>query len=220
MRISELSVVLGLVFVTACGSGDAETPATGEDSATDDTAAAADTTTTTDAPADSSVTTDTATSTDTTTSTDAPSDTSMTTCTMSPDAGAKCNELKNSGSDVVLVITAMPIPTGTGGTIANGRYTLTEFKSYLGSLLPAGQTLNQTIEICGEVGNLVSNDKGKPEVHKTFTIKPSGTSPNLTGTCSTQMPDVAIPYASYTATATTLTLYSTTYQFSATYTKS
>jgi hypothetical protein len=218
MRFSHVCVAVGLLVLNACGGDEAETPSTTPDAADDtsatDTGAAIDSGTA----ADTTTATDTTAATDTATTTDVATD-SPSTCTMTPDAGAKCNELVNAGSDVVLVMTGMAIPTGTGGAVVNGRYVLTEFKSYIGSLLPAGQTLKQTLDICGESGQLVTNDKGKPEVHKSFTIKPTGTAPNLKQTCSTQMPDVEIPYASYTATATTLTFYSTTYQFSATYTK-
>ena len=221
MRFTYFSIVLGLVFVTACGGSDADTVATTADSATTD-----DTSTT----SDTNTSTDTMTSTDTTPATDSmvtsdvptdsPMDSPMTTCTMAADAGAMCNTLTNTAVDVVLAPTGMAIPTGTGGTIVSGRYTLTAFKSYTGSLLPAGQTLRQTLEVCGEVAQYVGNDKGKPEIHKTFTIKPTGTAPNINAVCSSPMPDVAIPYASYTATSTQITFYSTMYNFSATYTKS
>src|SRR5207253_384166 len=99
-----------------------------------------------------------------------------------------CNTLTNTASDVVLAMTGMAIPTGTGGTIVSGHYNLTAFKSYTGSLLPAGQTLKQTLEICGDVGQFVANDKGKAEVHATFSIKPTGTAPNIKTECSTEVP--------------------------------
>lgn len=113
---------------------------------------------------------------------------------------------------------AAALPTGTGGTIADGRYLLTGFDTYTGSAL-VGVTLKQTLEICGNVGQFVNEEPGKPIAHKSFTVAPTGVAPNVTTTCSTEVPDTNIPYSSYTATPTEVTFYSTTFIFSVTYTK-
>lgn len=95
---------------------------------------------------------------------------------------------------------------------------LTGFDTYTGSAL-VGVTLKQTLEICGNVGQFVNEEPGKPIAHKSFTFAPTGVAPNVTTTRSTEVPDTNIPYSSYTATPTEVTFYSTTFIFSVTYTK-
>lgn len=73
--------------------------------------------------------------------------------------------------------------------------------------------------MCAGGGQFVDDQPGKPTAHKSFTIAPAGTVPNVTTTCSTEVPDSNVQYSSYTATPTTLTFYSTALLFSATYTK-
>jgi hypothetical protein len=129
-----------------------------------------------------------------------------------------CNTLANDATNVTLVVVATPIPVGTGGAIADGLYHLTEFKGYATTPLVAGVMLRQTLAMCNGVGVFVSEEKGGT-YHKNFAVAPTGIMPNVTQTCSTQMPNVDIPYSSYTATPTTLTFYSSQYVFSGTYTK-
>jgi len=169
---------------------------------------------------DSSSSTDGGTGSDTSSATDSATnaDTSTVACTALPDAGAACNAIVNIGTDKPIVATGTALPTGTGGTIVDGRYVLTDVSSYTGSAL-TGITLKQTLELCAGVGQFVDDQPGKPTAHKSFTLAPVGTAPNVTTTCSTEVPDTNIPYSSYTATPTTLTFYSTAFVFSVTYTK-
>jgi hypothetical protein len=139
-------------------------------------------------------------------------------CTAAVDAGAACNTITNIGTDKPIVATGTVMPTGTGGTIVDGRYVLTDFSSYTGSAI-TGVTLKQTLELCGGTGQFVDDQPGKPTQHKSFLFAPVGTAPNVTTTCSTEVPDSNIPYSSYTATPTAVTFYSTTFLFSVTYTK-
>ncbi|MBK7580490.1 MAG: hypothetical protein IPI67_09825 [Myxococcales bacterium] len=139
-------------------------------------------------------------------------------CTAFPDAGAACNSLANGAAFVPVTQVATAVPTGTGGTIAEGLYHLTKIEGYTGN--PLGSlTMKQTLEICGGVGQLVGDEQGPPVYHKSFTFTTSGTGITATTTCSTQSPNVDIVYSSYTATPTSLTLYSTAVKFSVTYTK-
>lgn len=137
----------------------------------------------------------------------------------SADAGAQCNTIVNGATDVPLATVATALPTGTGGTIADGRYYLTGFTAYAGSPLK-NVTLRQTLEICGggKTGQLVNDEAGQTK-RKGFTVAPVGIVPNTVQTCQSNPTDADIPYSSYTATATTFTLYSTVYVFSATYTR-
>ncbi|MFO0667143.1 MAG: hypothetical protein U0174_24535 [Polyangiaceae bacterium] len=146
-------------------------------------------------------------------------DTGTNTCTPTADAGAACNTMVNTASVVALSTSTDPLPTGTGGTIADGHYVLTELKAYKGAAFQPGITFKQTLELCSGIGQFVSSDSGKPEYHKSFSYAPNGINPNVTQTCSSQSPNVDVPYTSYTATATTLTLFSSQLIFSVTYTK-
>jgi hypothetical protein len=80
-------------------------------------------------------------------------------------------------------------------------------------------SLKQTLEICGTVGQLIGEDDGKPQYRKTFTIMPNGIAPHDMPVCTTQSPNVEINSSSYTATSTALTLFSSMYSISVTYTK-
>ena len=132
--------------------------------------------------------------------------------------GAACNDVVQGGTDVPAAAVAGSTPTGSGGAVVDGHYFLTEFKAYTGSPV-IGVTLKQTLDICSGTLQLVEDEPSKPQYRESFTFSPSGTALNLTKTCTTESPPVDIPYASYTATATALTVYSTQYKFSVTYTK-
>lgn len=200
---------LGLAVVVACSSDDAGTkPTAGTDSGTGTEAGSSSGDGGGSSSGDSGSESDTGAS---DTGADAPA-----ACLQLPDAGASCNTLTNDATSVAIVQAGVATPTGTGGTIADGRYFLTDLQGYTGNLLGA-LTLKQVLVTCAGVGQLVSDEA--TQNHKTFTYAPAGTAPNIVTKCSTQVPDQDIPYASYTATPTTLTLYSTTYAFSVTYTK-
>lgn len=170
------------------------------------------------APGTDSSSADSGTGSDTSSSIDSSNDTSPVMCTAFPDSGAACNTIVNGGTDQAIVPIATAIPVGTGGTIANGRYYLTAFNTYQGSAL-TGVTLRQTLEICDKGGVFVDDQPSKPTAHKNFTFAPVGTAPNVTTTCSTEVPDSNIPYSSYTASPTQMTFYSSSIAFSVTYTK-
>ncbi len=129
-----------------------------------------------------------------------------------------CNAQQNVGLPVVLAPVATDVPTGTGGTMVDGRYVLTSFVGYPGNPLIVGQTMRQTLVLCGGTGQFVEGLTGAAPTFKNFSITTSGTAPTITTLC-TSMADTNIPYASYTATATTVSFYSTVFKFSVTYTK-
>lgn len=147
-------------------------------------------------------------------------DSAPTSCTPTPDAGASCNAIANTAPEIKIGAKAMALPTGTGGTIAEGRYYLTELSAYTGSPIPPGAAFKQTLELCAGIGQFVSEENGKPAYYKSFTYAPNGSQPNVTQTCSSQNPNTEIPYSSFTATPTTFTLFSSQFVMSAVYTKS
>ena len=85
--------------------------------------------------------------------------------------------------------------------------------------IPRIKEYRERIKRCQPVGAFVNDQVGATSTRRSnFTFAPTGTNPNNTRTCSTQT-TAQIVYASYTATPTTLTLYSTASLFSGTYTK-
>jgi hypothetical protein len=206
LRVIPFAAAAAVLVLVACSSS-----SDGSSGSTSTTDAATGT--------DSSSSTDSSTASDTSTATDSSiPDTSMTACTAFADAGAACNTIVQGGTLKTGVAHAGALPTGTGGTIADGRYLLTSIDTYTGSPV-AGVQLNQTLELCGGAGQLVGDEPGKPQYRKSFSFAPSGIAPNVTTTCSTQMPDTNVPYTSYTATTTDITFYSPALTFSVTYTK-
>ena len=136
--------------------------------------------------------------------------------------GANCNSLVNVGSDVNQVALAGMMPVGVGGTIEDGMYVLSNLETYPTSPLDPAVVFNQTLEVTGTTAELVVNNTGgnnQPEVRKTFTVTTAGIVPTITEDCTTEVPPFPIPYTSFTATSTKITLYSTMYLFSVTYTK-
>lgn len=140
-----------------------------------------------------------------------------TTCTSAADAGAACNTLVNGASAVSIVQVTTPIPTGTGGTVYDGLYYLTDFTAYAGSGLTPRAFGRQTLMVCGLTATFVNDEVGKSTVRKNFAFAPVGNVPNITETCASGG-GTPIPYSSYTATTRAVTFYSTVYGFSVTYT--
>ena len=130
-----------------------------------------------------------------------------------------CNAVVNGAMLVAGSSDPGPIPVGTGGTLTDGRYYLTEAKAYAGASL-AGFMQTQTVEIScgGTVGQFV-NQKGATEIRKTWTLNPVGTDPGFKIICSSISNDPDLMYSSFTATPTSFTFYSATLGFSGTFTK-
>ena len=139
----------------------------------------------------------------------------------SADSGM-CNSVVNIGTATPITTMASPTPTGVGGTIVDGIYKLTEFKTYTGSGI-SGIIFRSTIELSdgGTKAAQVAQNSDKPEFRSNETIVTAGSAVTITKTCNTETPPVLIPYNSFTATTTTLTLYCSVapYNFSVTYTK-
>ena len=145
---------------------------------------------------------------------------SSSTCTPLPDAGKDCNALENTATNVTISAVTGTLAVGTGGTIVDGRYYLTEVKTYPGSSLPSGIVIRQTIDICNGTLQLSENIADvASSTHKTSMFKPEGTAPNLSMLCSTKAGDSATNFTSYTATAKTITLYEAAGKFYMTMTK-
>jgi hypothetical protein len=136
------------------------------------------------------------------------------------DAGASCNTVENTATNITITAATGTMAKGMGGTIRNGTYFLSAVLTYPGSTLPDGTAIRQTLEVCNGTALLSENiaDAAK-STHKNLTITPAGTVPNVDRTCSTKANDPKNVYSSYTATATSFTLYSTDGSFEMTFTR-
>ena len=210
VRSASILGVLTVLGAAACSS----TPTTsGSDASTaTDSASPADGATT---PVDATAPVDAATP-----DTAVPPDSTAPTTCSGADAGAQCNTVVNGATDVPVTVGTGSLPTGTGGTVIDGRYYMTNLTTYPGTGIAPTLVMRQTLELCcgGRVGQLVNDETGKTE-RKSFTFTTAGNVPTTVQTCESA-PSINIPYASYTATATTLTFHSAApYLFSVTYTK-
>ncbi len=126
------------------------------------------------------------------------------------DAGP-CGFGANVGSDVDVQQMASTAPTPTGGTIADGTYVLTSGTLYTGAggaTGPLGLTLKQTWHFAGTAYSHVSYDNSSMTE-----TRQGGTYMVIAGTFDLHLlqscPDADVQADQYTATTTTLTLYST-----------
>lgn len=135
------------------------------------------------------------------------------------DGGGTCNELTNGATDVSPTSDPGALPDAKGGTIADGTYFLTEVRTYGGGMLDG--TFRRTVVISGGATllQLVANDSAEPEFHSTSTIVTKGTAVTLTDTCTTEKTPTPIPYGAYTASDTTIQLFSSALNFAVTFTK-
>jgi hypothetical protein len=132
------------------------------------------------------------------------------------DAGASCNTLVNGGRDVVAVAASGTIGTGTGGTIADGLYFLTEYVVNVDAGMTAGDTTKRTLQFCGRTLAFVFDDAGQATGRQNASLTPSGSVLAPKVLCSTKANgDIALPY---TATETTVVFYAPGH-YSMTFTK-
>jgi hypothetical protein len=110
--------------------------------------------------------------------------------------GGACNALAVNGVFVDRIGVVGDPPAPTGGTIADGKYDLTDYRVYVGSSGtpgPTGTSVQQTVQIAGGVVQSIMNvkvdlDAAPTQSHarttSTFTVQ--GTSLFVTQTCPTQ----------------------------------
>jgi hypothetical protein len=106
----------------------------------------------------------------------------------SGDAAPVCNTIAQQGQSVPVFGGVRPFPTGTGGTVQNGTYVLTDARIHavvqdgqpaFGQSLPA-----TTIELNGNTGQAVT-DTGTNEAHHTVDFTTNGINFTMTPTCTT-----------------------------------
>ncbi len=108
------------------------------------------------------------------------------------DAGS-CTELENVANEVDQNAVTGDLPAGTGGTVLDGIYTLTEARVYLGVSGvpgPTGTTYKETIQIAGTAFERVLTFKSSggtsSEIRSRGTFTQSGTTGTITLTCPSQ----------------------------------
>ncbi|HVH43372.1 MAG TPA: hypothetical protein VM925_13550 [Labilithrix sp.] len=117
----------------------------------------------------------------------------------------------NSAALVTAVADPGTMPTGTGGTVADGLYHLTELKTYPGSPL-AGFKIKLTVLIKDGVSYQVTDVDGNPKsLRKTEQDNPDGGHGILA--CSNHGPG-SLTVSSYTATCNEIMTYDATEKFS------
>jgi len=121
--------------------------------------------------------------------------------------GGSCSGLQQLATTITDQFTSGTVPVGTGGTIADGTYTMTKHITYGPAGTPTTHTY--TIRIAGQVMDLLGHDDAKPDIDATFEIMPSPTGAFTDGvTCPAQFAGKKLGQIdSYTATATELHLF-------------
>jgi hypothetical protein len=109
-----------------------------------------------------------------------------------PDAGTvtgACNDILANGPLVDEVNVSGSAPAGTGGTIADGTYDLTEDRNYVGAAGagPTGVQLRETLVVSGSELDFLTLSGGK-ETRQTYTFATSGAGISISKTCPTTAP--------------------------------
>jgi len=157
--------ISALALAAACSS-DPATPSPTTDGGTTTTDAAADTNTqpVADSGADTAVTVDAATD-------DAAC--APFTGALPGDAGAECHDLVSSAPSVTTIADPGTLPVGTGGTLGDGLYYLTEARVFPGSPVAAGTALKYAVLVAGELSYVV-DDNGPKTVRRITKKNPDG----------------------------------------------
>ena len=116
-----------------------------------------------------------------------------------------CNSLVNVASPVTVTVTGGTAPVGTGGTVANGTYTVTSAMVIDGDLVDAGLPASMartTFSISASTIGTVTTSSGQTTTAEA-TFATVGRNFTLTPTCPA---GGMVETGTYTATATTLTL--------------
>ena len=130
-------------------------------------------------------------------------------CSANVPAGQACNTLTNVGVSVTPTCVSGPIPTGTGGTIVDGTYTLTS-QTYYGTTACPSEPVNATLEITSGCVQEVSSSPIPVTASTAHTV--SGATITSTVTCVDLGVDAGpltfdTKTDTFTATPTTFTLF-------------
>lgn len=131
------------------------------------------------------------------------------------DAGAQCHDVASGAPSVLVTVDPGTLPVGTGGTLGDGLYYLTEARIYPGSPIPNTTTVKYAVLIAGDMSYVV-DDNGPTTVRRTTKKNPDGGAGIIL--CETKV-DNNPAAATQTATCTSLTTYDSNSFFSAKFVK-
>lgn len=131
------------------------------------------------------------------------------------DAGAQCHDLVTNAPQITVIVDNGALPVGTGGTLSDGLYYLTEARAFPGSPLPAGTKLKYALLIAADMTYLV-DDNGATTVRRTTKKNPDGGAGIVV--CETKV-DSNDGASTHTATCNELLSYDSTSKFSAKFVK-
>ncbi len=213
VRMRRLTIVLlgaasaAAAFIVACSSSSTNNPGNGAG----DGGTAADTST--------SSSDDGGTTADTSAPEQDAGESDSSTCaaykgTIPNDAGSQCHDLVSNAQPVTVIADPGTLPTGTGGTLGDGLYYLTEARIYPGSPVPNGTVVKYAVLIAGDFSYTV--DDNGATVRRTTKRNPDGGAGIVL--CETKT-DNNPPAKSQTATCSSLTTYDDVSLFSAKFVK-
>jgi hypothetical protein len=127
------------------------------------------------------------------------SDAAASSC-LAPTADGACNSVQNVAAPVMGVCETGAQPEGAGGGIVDGTYALTAQSLYSSSACNAG-TFQATMIIAGSCIERV-DIQGGTDLRRNMVITTTGNALTRSATCGTTLPS-----ATYTATATQLTIF-------------
>ncbi|MFO0664843.1 MAG: hypothetical protein U0174_12880 [Polyangiaceae bacterium] len=131
------------------------------------------------------------------------------------DAGDQCHDLVSNAPSVPVTVDNGTLPTGTGGTLGDGLYYLTEVRIYPGSPVPQNTVLKYAMLVAGDT-NYIVDDNGPKTVRRTVKKNPDGGAPVIV--CETKA-DPNPAAATQTATCNSLTTFDSNSKFSAKFVK-
>lgn len=136
------------------------------------------------------------------------------------DAGLVCGAVANTAPVINDTTSASAIPVGTGGAIVDGVYFFTANVFYAGGSV-GQKSHSYTANIAGTSFGLQGHDNSDPDAAGGFNIASTlGGMISIVGTCPAgNVAKILGDFDSYTATATTLTLYSSTKKNGSVFTK-
>ncbi len=89
------------------------------------------------------------------------------------DAGAQCHDLVSNAPSVTVITDPGTIPVGSGGSLGDGLYYLTEARIFPGSPVPSGTKLKYAVLVAGETSYVV-DDNGPQTVRRVTKKNPDG----------------------------------------------
>lgn len=90
------------------------------------------------------------------------------------DAGAQCHDVVSSAPTVTVISDPGTLPVGTGGTLGDGLYYLTEARIYPGSPVPDGTKVKYAVLVVGDMSYVVDDNNPAQTVRRTTTKNPDG----------------------------------------------